>query len=108
MTDTPLKGDRHCIAWTLSDGEERLAAQRCGGDSARYAAEFTKQFIRAVDGVTVDWSKSRGPGSVDEFWKEIGPKGRHLATRIYTKTHLPTDEEVNRFFEHCVAVRTAS
>jgi len=108
ITETPHKGDRHCIAWTLSDGEERLANARCNGDSSRYATEFTKQMIRAVDGVMVDWSKPKGPGSLDEFWREIGPKGRHLAARMYSRTHLPSDEELDRFLSHCVAVVTAS
>ncbi len=108
ITETPHKGDRHCIAWTLSDGEERIANARCNGDSSRYATEFTKQMIRAVDGVAVDWSKPKGPGSLDEFWREIGPKGRHLAARIYSRTHLPSDEELDNFLSHCVAVVTAS
>jgi hypothetical protein len=32
LTDTPLKGERQCIVWTLSDGDEKLAAERCGFD----------------------------------------------------------------------------
>lgn len=108
LTGNPLRGERQCIVWTLSDGEEKLANDRTGGSSARAAAEFTKQMIRAVDGVAVDWSKPKGPGSLDEFWREVGPKGRNMLMRIYTQLHLASDEETRDFFENCVAVRTAS
>lgn len=108
MTDAPLKGDRQCMVWTLSDGEEKLAADRCANSQNRAPAEYTKQMIRAVDGVAADWGKTRGPGSIDEFWKEIGPKGRNMMMRVYTQLHLANDEEVRDFFEHCIAVRTAS
>jgi hypothetical protein len=107
LTDTPSKGDRQCIAWSLTDGEEKLAADRCDGKPNRAAAEYSKQMLRAVDGVVVDWSKPRGPGSVDEFWREIGPKGRNILMRVYTQMHLASDEELRDFFEQCVAVRTA-
>ena len=107
-TDAPMKGERQCIIWTLTDGEEKLANDRCGGSSSRAPAEYSKQMIRAIDGVTVDWSKRVGPGSIDEFWREIGPKCRGMLMRIYAQLHLPSDPELNDFFEHCVAVRTAS
>ncbi len=108
MTDAPLKGERQCIVWSLSDGEEKMANDRTGGSSARAPAEFTKQMVRAVDGVVVDWSKPKGPGSLDEFYREIGPKGRNLLMRIYTQLHLASEAEVADFFETCIAVRTAS
>lgn len=108
LTGNPQRGERQCIVWTLNDGEEKLANDRTGGSSARAAAEFTKQMIRAVDGVVVDWSKPKGPGSIDEFWREVGPKGRNMLMRIYTQLHLASDEETRDFFESCVAVRTAS
>jgi hypothetical protein len=107
MTDAPLKGERQCIVWSLTDGEEKLANDRCAGNSSRAPAEFSKQMIRAVDGVPTDWGRSKGPGAVDEFWREIGPKGRNMLMRIYTQLHLASDNEVRDFFEHCVAVRTA-
>lgn len=106
LTAAPEKGERQCIVWSLSDGEEKLANDRTNGSSARAPSEFTKQMIRAVDGVMVDWSKARGPGSLDEFWREVGPKGRNLLMRIYTQLHLASEEETRDFFEHCVAVRT--
>lgn len=106
MTATPLKGERQCLVWAITDGEEKLANDRCEGKSNRAPAEYTKQMIRAIDGVRVDWSKTRGPGSIEEFWREIGPKSRNLLMRIYTQVHLASDEEARSFFENCVAVRT--
>lgn len=108
LTASPDKGDRQCVVWSINDGEEKMANDRTNGSSARAPSEFTKQMIRVVDGVTVDWSKMRGPGSLDEFWREIGPKGRNLLMRIYTQLHLATEAETRDFFENCVAVRTAT
>jgi hypothetical protein len=108
LTDAPLKGERQCIVWSLSDGEEKIANDRTNGSSARAPAEFTKQMIRAVDGVQVDWSKAKGPGSLDEFWREVGPKCRNMLMRIYTQLHLASEDETRDFFESCVAVRTAN
>lgn len=108
ITAAPDKGERQCIVWSLSDGEEKIANDRTGGNSGRAPAEFTKQMIRAVDGISVDWGKAKGPGSLDEFWREVGPKCRNLLMRVYTQLHLASDEETRDFFENCVAVRTAS
>lgn len=106
LTDTPLKGERQCIVWTLSDGDEKLAAERCEGKAGRASAEYTKQMIRAVDGNVASWMKASGPGSLDEFWREIGGKGRNLLMRVYSQLHLADDEELRDFFENCIAVRT--
>jgi len=106
MTATPLKGDRQCIVWSMTDGEEKIANDRCEGKSNRAPAEFTKQMIRAIDGARVDWSKTRGAGSIEEFWREVGPKCRNLLMRLYSQIHLASDEESRNFFENCVAVRT--
>lgn len=107
LTDAPEKGERQCIVWTLSDGEEKIAADRCEGKANRAPSEYSKQMIRAIDGAVVDWSKPRGPGSIDEFWREVGPKVRNILMRVYTQLHLASDDEVTNFFEQCVAVRTA-
>lgn len=106
LTDSPVRGERQCIVWSLSDGDERLAADRCKGEASRASAEYTKQMLRAVDGSVVDWSKSKGPGSVDEFWREIGPKGRNLLVRLYSQLHMASDAELADFFENCIAVRS--
>ena len=109
LTGNREKGERQCIVWTLSDGEEKMANDRTGGSASRAPAEFSKQMIRAVDGVVVSWAvgQAAGPGSIDAFWREVGPKGRNLLMRIYTQLHLASQEEVLDFFESCVAVRTA-
>lgn len=107
ITDTPEKGERQAICWSLSDGDEKMATDRCEGKAGRASSEYTKQMIRAVDGVIVSWMRTRGPGSLDEFWSEIGSKGRNLLMRTYSKLHLADDEEVRDFFEHCIAVRTS-
>jgi len=107
MTDAQHKGDRQCIVWSLSDGEEKIANDRTGGSAGRAPAEFTKQMIRAIDGATVNWGVARGPGSIDEFYREIGPKCRNLLMRIYTQLHLASEDETRDFFESCVAARTA-
>ena len=106
-TDTPEKGERQCICWTLSDGDEKLATDRCNGQSGRASSEYTKQMLRAVDGCMASWMRARGPGAIDEFWSEIGSKGRNLLMRTYTKLHLADDDEVRDFFENCIAVRTS-
>lgn len=109
MTHAGWKGDRQCIIWTLSDADEKVAHKRCGGDGNRVSVELTKQMIRAIDGVVADWGAAKGtPGSIDEFWREVGPKGRELLMRVYVRTHHPDEREVRDFFEHCIAARTAS
>lgn len=109
MTHAGWKGDRQCIIWTLSDADEKVAHKRCGGDGNRVSVELTKQMIRAIDGVVADWGAAKGtPGSIDEFWREVGPKGRELLMRVYVRTHHPDESEVRDFFERCIAARTAS
>jgi len=108
LTDTPEKGERQAICWSLSDGDEKFATDRCEGKAGRASSEYTKQMIRAVDGAVVNWMRSRGPGSLDEFWSEIGSKGRNLLMRTYSKLHLADDDEVRDFFENCIAVRTSA
>lgn len=103
-----LAGEHQCVLSALSDKEEALAAERTQGHSGRAAAEYTKQMLRVVDGYRVNWAAPRGPGSVDEFWRNIGPKGRNLLIRIYTKLHMASDPEMADFFENCVAVYVVS
>lgn len=106
-TDTPAKGDRQCIVWNLTDADERIALKRgATQDAVSMVNELAKQCVRAVDGVKVNWGLARGPGSIDEFWREIGAKCRQLVVRWYTQNHALSDEEQKDFFENCVAVRT--
>ena len=106
-TDCPEKGDRQCIVWNLSDMDERIAIKRTTmGDSMQLAGELSKQMIRAIDGVKVNWAAVKGPGCIDEFWKEIGSKCRQMVIRWYTQNHSLTDTEQADFFENCAVVRT--
>lgn len=108
LTNTPERGDRHCVIWNLSESDEKHAAKRAKGDAMRVIDEMAKQMLRVVDGVPVDWTGSRASaGSVDRFWQEIGGKCRHRLKELYLKNHTMTVEETADFFEKCVAVRTA-
>jgi hypothetical protein len=105
-TDAPSKGDRVCILWNLSVSDESAAIQRTRGEQLRFAPEMSKQMIRAVDGVKVDWSGRPGPGNPEIFWNEIGSKCRQLLVNHYVKTHVLVSEEQEDFLTNCVHVRT--
>lgn len=101
-TDARWKGPRTCVVWSLTPGDEKLAYARARGDAARGATELAKQMIRCIDGLPA--SDVRGePGSVDEFWTEIGGKCRQNLVRWYVQTHVLNDKEQDDFFENCVA-----
>jgi len=105
-TDLPDKGDRQCICWTLSDADERVAISRSMGEDHRVVTELTKRMIRAIDGIAVDESGINLAASVDTFWFEIGQKCRNQLTRLYSRLHSLSQEEMRDFFENCIAVRT--
>ena len=100
-TDRPEKGDRQIIIWGLTDAEEKLALKATRGESARTVTEMAKRTIRAIDGVRADWSGKQGPGNVDRFWDEVGPKYRPLVINAYMKTHVLSREETADFFLEC-------
>lgn len=103
-TDAPEKGDRQCIVWNLTDNDERIAIKRAsGGDAMMVAGELSKQMIRAIDGVKVNWMASKGPGCMDTFWSEMGSKCRQMVIRWYTQNHSLSEAEQADFFENCVA-----
>lgn len=104
-TDTPKKGDRQCILWTLNDGDEKMAYARSMGDPNRAMGQLARQMVRAVDGHVVDWSGAPSPGNIDKWWSEIGGKCRSQIVRLYTKLHILQLEDQKDFFENCVAVR---
>lgn len=108
MTEAPHKGERQIICWTLTDHEEKLANQRAQNNPDAVSSEYAKQMIRAIDGVVADWGATKGAGSVDEFWREVGPKGRNLIIRVFTQLHHASEAELADFFEDCIAVATAS
>jgi hypothetical protein len=107
LTATPSKGDRQCLIWVLTEGDEKMAFGRAMGDSNRASSELVKQMIRAIDGVPVDWSGMPGTGNPDAFWREIGPKYRNVLQRIFSMTHVVNQEELRDFFENCIAVVNA-
>jgi len=104
LTPRPDLGDRVLLLWELSEGDEKLAVMRAMGDGARVGAEFAKQMVRAIDGHVARWDGMPGPGSVDALWREIGAKGRNLLMKIYVQINQPNRDELQRFFERCVAV----
>jgi hypothetical protein len=107
-TSNPSAGDRWCCCWAIGETEEKLAYTRSRNDMQRALVELAKATIRVVDGARADWSGKPGPGSVQEFWTAIGPKGRHMIRNYYVRTHTVTDEEVLDFFtNHFVNVTVA-
>ncbi len=98
------RGDRFLIVWGSSEADEKLSIGRAMGDNNRGVAELTKQVIRAVDGHIADWSGMPTPGSIDQIWREIGPKGRNLMIRLMTKINTLDEAELTYFFEACIAV----
>ena len=106
-TDTPDKGDRHCIIWSLSDADSKLALKRVAGEASRTLSELAKASIRAIDGAKADWSGRPGRGNVERFWDEIGEKCRQQLQNFYIKTHSLTAEEQADFFTSCMHVRSS-
>jgi hypothetical protein len=107
-TDRPELGDRNIIIWGLTDNDEKLAISAARGEGGRTVPEMAKRIIRSIDGHRADWTgKKSGPGGVDRFWNEIGPKCRTLVTNMYWKTHQLSMEETADFLLHCVVFRSA-
>ncbi len=104
-TTAPEKGERHCVVWELTDIEELAAAQRAMGQPGRSAQELAKQTIRIVDGHQADWSGNDDPGSIDNFWREIGPKCRQMLVVVYSRTHVMSEAERVDFLLNCIAAR---
>lgn len=106
-TDTPSKGDRQCILWSLTDADEKLALVRARGDVNRAASELAKQMVRALDGCSANWDGTPGGGNIDTWWNEIGGRCRGMLVRIFTQLHVLSEEERTDFFEKCIELRTA-
>jgi hypothetical protein len=119
-TSTPTKGIRcreqadddpslwrQGICWDMSIGDQKLALQRAMGDPNRQVDEFAKQMIRSVDGVRVDWSGMPGDGCIDLWWEEIGAACRNSMHRVFNQLHVFSKEQMARFFESCIAVRSS-
>jgi hypothetical protein len=98
-TKDPSLGDRHCVCWPLSDGDEKLAQTRAMGDSNRYINELAKQMVRWIDGEVADFSGGPGRNNIDRFWDDIGPKCRTLMTQMWTQLNSLSQAERIAFFE---------
>ena len=106
-TDTPDKGDRQCVLWGLTIGDEKLARIAMRGEEGRYLSEMAKRQIRALDGHAADWTGRNAAGAVDPWWNEIGYRCRQLIQSFFLKTHtLETKERID-FFANCIEVRTS-
>jgi len=114
-TDTPWIGDpiegetgkwRQCICWTISIGDKTLGLNRAKQDPNRVADELSKQMIRAIDGHTVKWDGTPGPGNVEQWWAQMGERVRMLVSKVFLQLHMMKREELRDFFENCVAVRS--
>lgn len=108
---TVCQTERQCVLWSLSVSDEKLARKRTRGDSQSTFDELAKQTIRLIDGVKVDWtgkaSVTKGPGSIDKFYEDIGPQYRQMILNAYHKTHTLSLEQQADFFLNCFVVRTA-
>lgn len=104
-TDTPQKGDRQCILWSLNMGDEKMAYMRAQGDVNRAVWSKAFQTIRSVDGHVVDWSGTPGPGNVETWLDEIGERCRAMIFGFYVRMANLDTEQKKRFFESCVELR---
>ena len=106
LTMYPGRGDRQVILWALTDGDEKLAVGRSMANAARASQELAKQMIRAIDGERINWTgdPSQPGADVDQFWHQIGPKGRNLLQRLFNQLHAMNEDELVDFFENCIGV----
>ncbi len=105
-TDARHLGDRTCVVWNLSVGDEKLANSRAGDNVFSNTMEMAKQMIRAIDGAVIDYSgKTRG-ASVDHFWNEIGKKCRGMVISHFVRAHSLTLAEKMDFLARCLVART--
>lgn len=104
-TDDPTLGDRTCVLWSLSVNDERLANKRALAQGQETAlGELSKQMVRVIDGMFVDWSGANSAADLDRFWDKIGAKCRQLVMNTYLKTHNLDEAERADFFGNCIEV----
>lgn len=119
LTNTPKAGDRWCVMWNLTEGDQKRAAKRARGDGSRIIDEMAKQMVRVIGtvgdatkgieptGAQANWSgELSAAGSIDAFWNAIGGKYQHALKSLYLKTHTFSAEENRDFFEDCVFARS--
>lgn len=103
LTDTPWKGDRQAICWSMSVGDKRIALQRSMNNAQRASDEMVKQTIRAIDGELVSLENAR----IDIWWDEIGERGRMLLDRVFAQLHVPMPSQIDDFLKNCIEARSA-
>jgi hypothetical protein len=108
-TDKPDLGDRQCVLWPLTVGDEKLALDRTMGKSSRALGELAQQSIRVIDGKRADWAGlwAKNPDTytpVLRFWDEIGAKCRQMIVNWYHKSHALDSKELAEFFLQCFVV----
>jgi hypothetical protein len=109
LTGNPRKPERQCALRPLTPKLERFARQRATGDKTGYetTVELAKMMICVVDGQWPELFRA-GPGSVNHFWTEIGPKARQIIVNEYVRTHQLTKKEREDFLSDCIATRTVA
>lgn len=112
-TEIPDMGERQCVCWGITVGEEHIADKRAEDSGTRAVHERAKLSVRLISHggndtlVPVDHSKSERDADVDIFWEQIGLKCRTLITQVFLQTHSLSAEERRDFFENCIEVRDA-
>lgn len=106
-TDRPHLGDRQCIVWNLSYGDEKFARRNAKGDAEAVMDEMAKRMIRAIDGEKVNWTVGH-EANPDKFWDEIGKRCRMLLLNHFMKTHQLEQAERLHFLANCLVVRTVT
>jgi len=105
-TDRPQLGERQCILWNLSVGDEKFSRRRARGDGDAMMDEQAKQMIRAIDGHRINWGNANAVQNPDLFWDEIGKKCRMLILNHFMQSHILDKAERMYFFSNCLVVRT--
>lgn len=112
-TDAPHLGERQCVCWGITVGEEHIADKRADDTGSRAIPERAKLSIRLIAAgadtalLPVDQTKLNRDADPDLFWEQIGLKCRTLLTNLFIQTHSLSPEERRDFFENCVEVRDA-
>jgi hypothetical protein len=110
-TETPHLGDRQCVCWGISVGEEYAADKRADERGSRSIPEKAKLSIRLVAAaadetlLAVDLSKATPAADTDIFWEQIGLKCRTLIINAFVQTHSLSEAQRRDFFENCIEVR---
>ena len=113
-TDRPDLGERQCVCWQITVGEERICDKRADSLGSGAINERAKISIRLIDAgeneptlVAVNPDKSDPQADADIFWEQIGLKCRAIIADNFLRTHSLSQEERADFFEHCIKVLEA-